>query len=64
MYVQIREWSLVGKHSSFIFRSSSMQADIADRCDDCQLMYNKGKKLVFTSNTENVFFIELDRHCI
>lgn len=29
-----------------------------------QLMYNKRKKLVFTSNTENVFFIELGSHFI
>lgn len=41
-----------------------MQVDIADRRNDRQLMYNKGKQLVFTSNTENVFFLELGRHCI
>lgn len=50
--------------SAFIFRLSSMQVDIADRCDDCQLMYNKGKQLVFTSNTENVFFSELGKYIV
>lgn len=42
--------------SCFIFRPSLMQVDIADRRNDYQLMYNKGKQLAFTSNTENVFF--------
>lgn len=49
---------------SFIFWPSSMQADDADRLNDCQLMYNKGKQLKFTSNTENVFFLALGRNLI
>lgn len=40
-----------------------MQVDIVDRRSDCQWMYDKGKRLVFTSNTENVFFSGLGRHC-
>lgn len=64
VYLQIRVESCGQTLSSLIFRPSSMQVDIADRHNDCQLMYNKGKLLVFASNSENVFFLALGRHFI